>query len=176
MNKLRIIGIILFIFSIMTTIQAQSYNRLWKQVEEQEKKDLPKSVIAEAQKIFEKAKAEKNVPQMMKAYLTMMTYRGEIAPDSIEVDRNYLREWAEDKATSVVDKAVLHSILAGLYIEQDFEKGNAYLLASLKDSLTLFEYPAGKLVPMVKVGTTSLLYFDDNLYDLLARRAIDLWR
>ena len=81
MNKLRIIGIILFIFSIMTTIQAQSYNRLWKQVEEQEKKDLPKSVIAEAQKIFEKAKAEKNAPQMMKAYLTMMTYRGEIAPE-----------------------------------------------------------------------------------------------
>ena len=176
MNKLRIIGIILFIFSIMTTIQAQSYNRLWKQVEEQEKKDLPKSVIAEAQKIFEKAKAEKNAPQMMKAYLTLMAYRGEIAPDSIEVDRNYLKEWAEDKATSVVDKAVLHSILAGLYIEQDFEKGNAYLLASLKDSLTLFEYPAGKLVPMVKVGTTSRLYFDDNLYDLLSRRAIDLWR
>ena len=176
MNKLRIIGIILFIFSIMTTIQAQSYNRLWKQVEEQEKKDLPKSVIAEAQKIFEKAKAEKNAPQMMKAYFTMMTYRGEIAPDSIEVDRNYLREWAEDKATSVVDKAVLHSILAGLYIEQDFEKGNAYLLASLKDSLTLFEYPAGKLMPMVKVGATSRLYFDDNLYDLLARRAIGLWR
>ena len=156
---LRFLGIILLVISVMATMQAQSYNYLWKQVEEQEKKDLPKSVIAGAQTIFEKAKAEKNAPQMMKAYLTMMAYRGEIAPDSIEVDRNYLKAWVEDKTTSVVDKAVLHSILAGLYIEQDFEKGNAYLLASLKDSLTLFEYPAGKLVPMVKVGVTSRLYF-----------------
>jgi len=176
MNKLRILGIILLIITTMTTTNAQSYDQLWKQVEIQAKKDLPKSAIVETRKIFKKAEAEKNVPQMMKAYLTMMAYRGEIAPDSIEVDRNYLKEWAEDKATSVADKAVLHSILAGLYIEQDFEKGNAYLHASLKDSLTLFEYPAGKLVPMVRVGAISRLYFDDNLYDLLAHRAIKLWR
>lgn len=176
MKKLRLLGIILFLISIMTHMQAQSYDYLWKQVEEQEKKDLPKSVIAGAQKIFDQAQAEKNAPQMMKAYLTLMAYRGKISPDSIKGDRDFLEKWAEEKETSVEDKAVLYSILAGLYIEEDFEKGNTYLLASFKDSLALWNYPAGKLVPMVKVGETSRLYFDDNLYDLLARRAIILWR
>ena len=68
------------------TLQAQTYNQLWKNVEQMEKKDLPKSVIAEAQRIYDKAKKERNVPQMMKAYLTMMNYRGQISPDSISVD------------------------------------------------------------------------------------------
>ena len=38
MNKLRFLGIILLVISVMATMQAQSYNYLWKQVEEQEKK------------------------------------------------------------------------------------------------------------------------------------------
>ena len=77
------------------TLQAQTYDQLWKRVQQMEQKDLPKSVIAEAEKIYAKAKVERDVPQMMKAYLTMMTYRGRISPDSISVDikvwRNGLR-------------------------------------------------------------------------------------
>ena len=64
-----------------------------------EKKDLPKSVIAEAQRIYDKAKKERNVPQMMKAYLTMMNYRRQISPDSISVDIKGLEEWALQKET-----------------------------------------------------------------------------
>ncbi len=140
-----------------------------------EKKDLPKSVIAEAQRIYDKAKKERNVPQMMKAYLTMMNYRGQISPDSISVDIKGLEEWALQKETEAQDKAVLYSILGGVCIRDDFEKGNRYLHLSLKDSLKLVDYPAEKLVPMVETGETSRLYFDNNLYDLLARRAIQLW-
>ena len=49
-------------------LQAQTYDQLWIRVQQMEQKDLPKSVIAEAQSIYLKAKAEHNVPQMMKAY------------------------------------------------------------------------------------------------------------
>ena len=70
---------------------------------------------------------------------------------------------------------MLYSILGGISIRKDFEQGNRYLHLSLKDSLKLVNYPAEKLVPMVETGETSRLYFDDNLYDLLARRAIGLW-
>ena len=73
------------------------------------------------------------------------------------------------------DRAVLYSILGDICIRDDFEKGNRYLHLSLKDSLKLVDYPAEKLVPMVMSGETSQLYFDNNLYDLLARRAIRLW-
>ena len=157
------------------TLQAQTYPQLWKNVEQMGQQDLPKSVIAEANKIYQKAKAERNVPQMMKAYLTMMEWRGSISPDSVEVDIKGLEEWASSAQTEVQDKAVLNSILGGIFIRKDFAKGNQYLNLSLKDSLKLVSYPADKLVPMVKAGETSRLYFDNNLYDLLARRAILLW-
>ena len=91
----------------VVAMQAQTFGELWKNVEEMEQKDLPKSVISEAQRIYDKAKSECNVPQMMKAYLTMMTCRGSIAPDSIPVDVKGLEEWAEASSTQVQDKAVL---------------------------------------------------------------------
>lgn len=172
--KTRIFSLVLLLV-LAVTLQAQTYDQFWKNVEQMKQKDLPKSVIAEAQRIYDKAKKERNVPQMMKAYLTMMTYRGSITPDSIQVDVKGLEEWAEASSIQVQDKAVLYSILGGICIRDDFEKGNRYLHLSLKDSLKLVDYSADKLVPMVKSGETSQLYFDNNLYDLLARRAIELW-
>ena len=157
-------------------LQAQTYNQLWKRVEQMEQKDLPKTVITEAQTIYQKAKAEHNVPQMMKAYLTMMTYRERISPDSLEVDVRGLEEWAASSQTKLTDRAVLYSILGEIMLKDDFEKGNRYIHLSLKDSLKLVDYPVEKLVPMVKTGETSRLYFANNLYDLLARRAIRLWK
>ena len=155
-------------------LQAQTYDQLWIRVQQMEQKDLPKSVIVEAQSIYLKAKAEHNVPQMMKAYLTMMVYRKSISPDSLAVDVKGLEEWATSPQTEVQDRAVLYSILGGEV--DDFDMSNEYLHLSLKDSLKLVDYPAEKLVPMVKTGETSRLYFDNNLYDLLARRAIGLWK
>ena len=157
------------------TLQAQTYPQLWKNVEQMEQQDLPKSVIAEANKIYQKAKAERNVPQMMKAYLTMMAWRGNISPDSLDVDLEGLEAWAQEPDLAVQDKAVLNSILGEFFIDEDFEKGNGYLHLSFKDSLKLVDYPADKLAPMVKTGETSQLYFGNNLYDLLVRRAIKIW-
>ena len=157
-------------------LQAQTYEQLWKRVQQMEQKDLPKSVIAEAQNIFQKAKGEQNVPQMMKAYLTMMIYRESISPDSLAVDVKGLEDWAESPQTELSDRAVLNSILGEFTMKDNFEEGNRYLHLSLKDSMKLVHYSAGKLVPMVETGETSRHYFDDNLYDLLARRAIRLWK
>ena len=147
--KTRIFSLVLLLV-LAVTLQAQTYDQFWKNVEQMKQKDLPKSVIAEAQRIYDKAKKERNVPQMMKAYLTMMDSRGSITPDSIQVDVKGLEEWAEASSTQVQDKAVLYSILGGICIRDDFEKGNRYLHLSLKDSLKLVDYSADKLVPMVK--------------------------
>ena len=159
------IRILLLAISMMfaVALQAQTYDQLWKRVQQMEQKDLPKSVIAEAQAIYQKAKTEQNVPQMMKAYLTMMVYRKSISPDSLAVDVKGLEEWAAYPQTEVQDRAVLYSILGGEV--DDFDMSNEYLRLSLKDSLKLVDYPAEKLVPMVKTGETSRLYFDNNLYD-----------
>lgn len=172
--KTRIFSLIMMLMCAMM-VEAQTYNQLWKNVKEFQKNDLPKSEIAEAKKIFAKANSERNVPQMMKAYLTMMACRGNISPDSVSVDIKGLEEWANEPNLEFHDRAVLYSILGGILVSDDFEKANRYLHLSLKDSLNLVDFPADKLAPMVTTGETSRMYFDNNLYDLLARRAILLW-
>ena len=106
---------------------------------------------------------------------TMMAYRGSISPDSLAVDVKGLEDWAASSKTQTADRAVLYSILGEMKIKEDFEKGNEYLHLSLKDRMNLVDYSAEKLVPMVETGETSRLYFANNLYDLVARRAIRLW-
>ena len=172
--KIRYLSlIVLLVMSVFTPMQAQTYDNLWKELEVLERKDLPKSVISEAMKIYDKAKAEQNVPQMMKAYLTAMQYRSLLTPDSLKVDMNGLEQWASQTG-SVEDKAILYSILGEMTMPADVKKGLGYLQASLKDKDRLLLIPVEKLRPMVRVGEASKRYFRDNLYNLLARRAIQI--
>ena len=172
--KIRYLSlIVLLVMSVFAPIQAQTYDNLWKELEVLERKDLPKSVISEAMKIYDKAKAEQNVPQMMKAYLTAMQYRSLLTPDSLKVDMNGLEQWASQTG-SVEDKAILYSILGEMTMPADVKKGLGYLQASLKDKDRLLLIPVEKLRPMVRVGEASKRYFRDNLYNLLARRAIQI--
>ena len=172
--KIRYLSlIVLLVMSVFAPMQAQTYDNLWKELEVLERKDLPKSVISEAMKIYDKAKAEQNVPQMMKAYLTAMQYRSLLTPDSLKVDMNGLEQWASQTG-SVEDKAVLYSILGEMTMSADVKKGLGYLQASLKDKDRLLLIPVEKLRPMVRVGEASKRYFRDNLYNLLARRAIQI--
>lgn len=172
--KIRYLSlIVLLVMSVFAPMQAQTYDNLWKELEVLERKDLPKSVISEAMKIYDKAKAEQNVPQMMKAYLTAMQYRSLLTPDSLKVDMNGLEQWASQTG-SVEDKAILYSILGEMTMSADVKKGLGYLQASLKDKDRLLLVPVEKLRPMVRVGEASKRYFRDNLYNLLARRAIQI--
>lgn len=172
--KIRYLSlIVLLVMSVFAPVQAQTYDNLWKELEVLERKDLPKSVISEAMKIYDKAKAEQNVPQMMKAYLTAMQYRSLLTPDSLKVDMNGLEQWASQTG-SVEDKAILYSILGEMTMLADVKKGFGYLQASLKDKDRLLLIPVEKLRPMVRVGEASKRYFRDNLYNLLARRAIQI--
>ena len=172
--KIRYLSlIVLLVMSVFAPMQAQTYDNLWKELEVLERKDLPKSVISEAMKIYDKAKAEQNVPQMMKAYLTAMQYRSLLTPDSLKVDMNGLEQWASQTG-SMEDKAILYSILGEMTMSADVKKGLGYLQASLKDKDRLLLVPVEKLRPMVRVGEASKRYFRDNLYNLLARRAIQI--
>ena len=165
--------IVLLVMSVLAPMQAQTYDKMWKELEVLEQKDLPQSVISGAMKIYDKAKAEQNVPQMMKAYLTAMQYRSLLTPDSLKVDMKGLEQWASQTG-SVEDKAVLYSILGEMTMTDSIKKGFDYLELSLKDKDKLLLVPVEKFKPMVKVGEASKRYFRDNLYNLLARRAIQI--
>ena len=183
MNVRGLIFMGLLLIASIGLMQAQTYERQWKKVEELEKKDLPKSVVEAAQTIYVKAEKEKNVPQMMKAFLTMMAYRNEISPDSLQVDLQKMEAWASSSQTSVPDKAVLYSIMGEIILlkgmdalQEEADKANDYLKKSLQDSLVLVNYDAEKLTPLVVTKETSKRYFNNNLYELLARRAISIWK
>ena len=172
--KIRYLSlIVLLVMSVFAPIQAQTYDNLWKELEVLERKDLPQSVISKAMKIYDKAKVEQNVPQMMKAYLTAMQYRSLLTPDSLKVDMNGLEQWASQTG-SMEDKAILYSILGEMTMPADVKRGLGYLQASLKDKDRLLLVPVEKLRSMVRVGEASKRYFRDNLYNLLARRAIQI--
>jgi len=102
-----------------------------------------------------------------------MQYRSLLTPDSLKVDMNGLEQWASQTG-SMEDKAILYSILGEMTMPADVKKGLGYLQASLKDKDRLLLIPVEKLRPMVRVGEASKRYFRDNLYNLLARRAIQI--
>ena len=69
MSRLLCIGLILLGSFFPFRLCAQQYDRMWKQVEDFQKKDLVESVIESVDGIYRKAKEERNLPQLMKAFL-----------------------------------------------------------------------------------------------------------
>ena len=174
--KLRIFLLtLLLMFVVILQTQTQTYNRHWKKVEKMIKEDLPQSVVKEAEIIFEKAKEERNVPEMMKAYLTIMRYHGHVSGDYWQEDVAKLKQWAEEEASPVY-KASLYSILGTeLMSSMDVKEAIPYLRRSLEHAEVLLEVPATEMQPLAIDGKASKKYLENNLYDLLARRAVKEW-
>lgn len=98
MNRLFLIcatGLLAFMFPL--TGIAQSYDRLWKEVEETRKKDLPQTLISQVNQIYEKARKEKNAPQMLKAYLSRVECQVGLTPDSLQRELCRLNAWAAEE-------------------------------------------------------------------------------
>ena len=85
-------------------------------MEQAQQKSLPQTVVRLTGEIYQKAKAEKNSPQMLKAYIWQMKFREEITPDSFYVSLNGLEQWAvtTDKP---LDRAILHSLIGSMYAD-----------------------------------------------------------
>ena len=87
--------------------QAQSYEKLWKQVEQAQKKSLPQTVVNLTGEICQKALAEKNSPQLLKAYLCRAAFQERLTPDSLYTRLNEMEQWAATE-TNETDRAILH--------------------------------------------------------------------
>ena len=92
----------------------QTYQTLWKQVEEAQKKDLPKTAMTHLQKIEQKAMKEKSYGQLLKSTLLHSRLQSEVAPDSLRpaVDR---LEQQEKTIKEVPLKAVYDAVLSIVY-------------------------------------------------------------
>ena len=95
------------------TMNGQTYTALWKQADEAEKKDLPRTQYDVLMKIVEKAQREQQYGQLMAAELAGSRVMCIIAPDSLQpaVERiAERRREATDKALYAVYTAVLKQI------------------------------------------------------------------
>ncbi len=115
--------LILCFLAITLSMYAQSYDKLWKQVEEAQQKDLPQTVVSFTEQIFQKAQKEKKSPQMFKAWLTRMQFRRAVMPHSFYADLHGLEEWARESSVAL-DRMILHTLLAELYT--DFYQENSW--------------------------------------------------
>ena len=97
-----------------STAGAQNFDRLWEEVERVEDEGLPRIVVQLTDSIYREAVKTKNIPQMMKSYIWRMKYRKSISNDNFYTDIRALEDW-NMYAVDSVEKAVLHSVLAGMY-------------------------------------------------------------
>lgn len=184
----------------LPTLHAQSYDKLWEQVEQAQKKSLPQTVIKLTDEIYRKGEREQNAPQMLKAYICREAYQERLTPDSLYANLKHLEHWAQAEKNPV-NKAILHSLLAREYA--DFMRNNRRSLlgrtlldvdaapadirewttnqfvskidehnrASLQDSTRLLEVSSKEYVPFIVLEDGSRFYQHD-MYHLLASRAI----
>ncbi len=173
MDMKRVYGIMLLcsLLSVGMELQAQSYESLWKQVEQAQKQDLPKSVVRIAEQIAEKAEQEKNVPQLWKAQLCRNAYTEHITPDSLQPNLRRWELWAE-RETNPCHAAVLHSIVAGACT--DGSRIEKHVQASLQPEEMLLNSASTEYQPVVEPGEQSR-YYGHDLYHLLARRALECY-
>nr|WP_320057634.1 alpha-2-macroglobulin family protein [uncultured Bacteroides sp.] len=197
--KLKFI-IVIFIATLSTFACAQSYDKRWKQVEQAEKKALPQTVIKLAEGIFGKAEAERNSPQMLKAYLWRMRYQQTHTPDSFYVRLKDMEQWITT-TTVPMDKAILNSLVAEIYA--DYAASNLWQLrqrtdmvndesttdirewsgnlfvhkiqehaqAAFQDSLLLLNTSSTSYIPFTEQGEASA-YYQHDMYHLLSSRSI----
>lgn len=129
-KTIRAVLALIMIAFAMTTLQAQSYAKRWAAVEKAQAAGLPQTAIDLVEQIYQKAKNEKNIGQMLKAFDTRSASRQTIDPDSFYVDLRALEQWAET-TTDPADRAVLDMLVALTYA--DYASQNRYMLNRRND-------------------------------------------
>lgn len=169
-----LMGLMLMLIVFPITLEAQNYDKQWKEVEALQKKDLPRSVIEKSENIFLQAVADRNLPQMIKAFMVCSEYKVRLSPDSLNAQKEILKEWAASESDAV-GKAVLNSIMATVYASETPLKVDpviSCLRLSLQEKDLLASRSAALFYPIVISKDLSKEYFDDNMYDFLARQAV----
>ena len=197
----QICMVVLLWLGVIPAVQAQSFDKLWKEVEQAGKKSLPKTVIKLTDEIYRKGEKEKNSAQMLKAYMWRMKYQEIMTPDSFYVGLTGLEQWAK-QTKQPMDRAILHSLIAGIYADYAannqwelrrrteiveeapsadlrewtanifVEKVRTNVKEALADSVLLLKTSSRDYIPFVELGETSEYYHHD-MYHLLASRGIE---
>ena len=160
----KLFGLILVLLAPQL-IHAQTLNEVWKRVEKAAQDGNPQEVILQSGKMYDLARQQRNVPEMLRAYLTRMNWREDLAPDSLEQDQQGLLRWAQE-TKDPVDQSVLRFVY-GMVAQNDTASTTVLRQAVALDSPSLFQKlsvtSALNYKPVVIEGKGSKLYHHDLL-------------
>ena len=165
----KVLFVILTALTLMPmTLFAQTYNNMWKLVEDAQQKDLPATAISHLQKIEARAARERAYGHLLKAALLHARLQAEIAPDSLARAVGRL-EQLESNAQDAALKAVYDAVLSKVYennrqlADNWQQRRDDYRQRALSLPGVLAQVKAADYVPLVIKGKDSEVFGDDLL-------------
>jgi len=197
---IRKIFFAIFLLCFFHTSFAQNYQTITARIDSFAKAYLPKSALAEVDKLDARAHAEKNAPMQVRAALYRMTFQSVIEENAIVGIINRLKQ--DIQQAEYPAKPVLQSLLADMYWQYyrqnrwqfsqrtrqekpdlDFTKWDLQTInneISRNFDLSLRDWQREQSTPIeqmedVLVGNASNRYLRPTLYDLLVQQAFDFF-
>lgn len=202
-KNLKVLTILsLFLMFGIFSANAQTYEQMWKSVEKYDNDDLPKQVISEAEKIFDKAEREHNYVQMLKSWKALVEKQSDIDPEVftslIEAAEGKEVQSDGDKSKAPkhtitkpkegsADAAVYHAILGSAYdvmrtagindYDEDINErytqlAEEHLEKALANKRVLADTPADDYYPLMEKGKDSYLY-DNSMLQVIMDFAVE---
>lgn len=164
----RLFVLIMFSNLFNISIWSQSYDAMWQQVKNAQKKDQPRTEIEILDCIVSRATKEKAYGQLIAASLLQASVEYEVEPDSLSARLAQLElqsTLADDEAV----RAIYSSILSKIYRNHpDLDKGDAKHLSYADKALShpdiLAQTNAGDYQPFIEKGIDSQIFGNDLLH------------
>ncbi|MDR1884439.1 MAG: hypothetical protein LBR26_16950 [Prevotella sp.] len=201
--KKQLLISLLFLSSIGMTAQTSNnkYESDWNQVEDYERQSLPQSAAKSVDNILQKAVADKNNTQIIKAIIYRNKYKRQIDSQCREGIFSDLQDLAS-QTDNAAEKSLLHSMLATLYVDyyntnqrqinlrtdltdlvpEDMKEWSGKIFRnkiienidlSVKDAATLKAHTTKEYDDIILLGDYGQKYYP-ALYDFLMERAIQI--
>ncbi len=156
-------------FSFAAQAGDSSYAKTWSVIDTLiMAKDLPQSALAEVNKLYDRAKREKQPAQAIKCLLYTLSLENRIGSDDINQQAGRLKKEI-NRAEGLAEKSILHTLLAKLY-HRFYQEQRWNILnrknTTAKDSSDLYTWSAEDLQKSVEESHTSALRQAELLYNI----------
>lgn len=116
--------LVMITLSLFTRLNAQSFDNLWKKVNENLENDLPETAESFLDKIEDKAVKENNQKELLKTFLYRFNIIQEKDENPIEASINYAKE--NISRLQEPEKAIFNVAIAALY--NNYYQRNQYII------------------------------------------------
>lgn len=174
MNKTHTLILAIGMALCCQSMEAQSFNNLWKQADAQQEKDLPRDQLNTLDRIIAKAEQEGQAyGQLLKAESRRLQIMNDLAPDSLKAEmerlsaRYHAGAFNHDEALRASYSVLLGTawtIRSDVRSEVAQDSAQYYFVQSMRNPAALAAAKAGQYDPGVIDGSDSRSYQDDMLH------------